>query len=315
MSKLDEKKIIEIFQKRLVGDFVGEDVEIFHLGKNFGVIKTDTLVQSTDVPPQMSPEQIARKSIVAPLSDFASKGVKPKHGIISVSLPKNYPKTKLVRLAKGFQTTSKLFGVKILGGDTNEAKEIVISVMLFGIAKKIIPRGGAKLGDVIITTGNFGKTSAGLSILLNKKKSQGKFKKNSIESVLLPKPRLEFGVLASKYLNSSMDSSDGLSTTLTEMAKSSKKKFIITHIPKEDGLDEFAKINHKNVTDLVFNGGEEYEIVATVPSKNIPSLKKIAKKCKINLIQIGHVKNGSGVFLETDKTVRIRDKGWKHFRN
>ena len=107
----------------------------------------------------------------------------------------------------------------------------------------------------------------------------------------------------------------GLLTNLPGLAKSSKEKFIITHIPKEDGLDEFAKINHKSVTDLVFNGGEEYEIVATVPSKNIPSLKKIAKKCKINLIQIGHVKNGSGVFLETDKTVRIRDKGWKHFRN
>lgn len=316
MSKLDEKKIIAIFQKKLTGDFVDEDVEVFRLGKNFGVIKTDTLVQSTDVPHQMNPEQIARKSIVAPLSDFASKGVKPKHGIISVSLPKNYPKAKLVRLAKGFQVASKQFGVKILGGDTNEAKEVVISVMLFGVAKKIIPRGGAKAGDTIITTDNFGKTSSGLSILLHKKKSHGKFKKNAIESVLLPKPRLEFGVLASKYLNSSMDSSDGLSTTLTEMAKSSKKKFIITHVPKEDGLDKFAKENRKDAIDLVFNGGEEYEIVATIPPKNIPKIKKIAKKCKINLVQIGHVKNGSGVFLEKDgKTSKIKDEGWKHFKN
>ena len=60
MTRLDEKKIIAIFQKNLVK--ANEDVEIFRLGKNFGVIKTDTLVQSTDVPPQMSPEQIARKS-------------------------------------------------------------------------------------------------------------------------------------------------------------------------------------------------------------------------------------------------------------
>ena len=314
MSKLDEKKIIAIFQKKIVENFVGEDVEIFRLGKNFGVIKTDTLVQSTDVPPQMSPEQIARKSIVGPLSDFASKGVKPKHGIISMSLPKNYPKAKIVRLARGFHTASKQFGVKILGGDTNEAKEIVISVMLFGVAKQIVPRGGAKKGDIIVTTGTFGKTGAGLDILLHRKRSHGKFKKDAIESVLLPKPRLEFGILASKYLRSSMDSSDGLSTTLTEMAKSSKKKFIITNIPKENGLEEFAKNNKRSSADLVFNSGEEYEIVATVSPKNISKITKIAKTCKINLIQIGHVQNGKDVFVQSGiKTVKLNDGGWRHF--
>jgi len=312
MTRLDEKKIIAIFQKNLVK--ANEDVEIFRLGKNFGVIKTDTLVQSTDIPPQMSPEQIARKSMVAPLSDFASKGVKPKHGIISVSLPRNYPRKNMIRLARGFRQSSKQFGVKILGGDTNEAKEIVISVMLFGIAKKITPRNGAKSGDIIITTGKFGKTGAGLAILLQKSRSHGKFRKNAIDSVFLPKPQLEFGILASKYLNSSMDSSDGLSTTLAEIASASKKKLIIDAIPKQDGLDEFTKQNRRNTLDLVFNSGEEYEIVATTLPKNIPKLQKLAKKCKINLIQIGYVQGGKGVFMQSGKKLTpIRSKGWLHF--
>ena len=314
MNKLDERKIIDIFQKNLVKDSHHEDVEIFRLGKKFGVIKTDTLVESTDVPPQMRPEQIARKSMVAPLSDFASKGVKPKHGIISVSLPRDYPRSKLISLARGFKDASKQFGVKILGGDTNEAKEIVISVMLFGIASRITARSGAKQGDIIVTTGNFGRTSAGLSILLHKNRSHGKFRKLAINSVLLPKPRLEFGVLAAKYFSSSMDSSDGLSTTLTQMSASSKKKFIITQIPKDAELDEFAKTNHLNTVDLVFNGGEEYEIVATVPPKNIEKIKNIAKAKKINLVQIGHVENGKGVFFQHGKKqTRIKDKGWIHF--
>jgi thiamine-monophosphate kinase len=312
MTKLDEKKIISILQKNLVS--TNEDVEIFRLGKNFGVIKTDTLVQSTDVPPQMSPEQIARKSMVAPLSDFASKGVKPKHGIISVSLPRNYPRTKLVRLASGFREASRQFGVKILGGDTNEAKEIVISVMLFGVAKKITPRSGAKTGDIIVTTGKFGKTGAGLGILLKKNRSSGKFRKDAINSVLEPRPQLKFGVLASKYLNSSMDSSDGLSTTLIELASASKKKFVISTIPKENGLDEFARANKKDSLDLAFNSGEEYEIVTTVSQKNLPRLEKIAKKCKISLIQIGHVQSGKGVFLQSGKKqIPIKNKGWRHF--
>jgi thiamine-monophosphate kinase len=312
MTKLDEKKIISILQKNLVS--TNEDVEIFRLDKSFGVIKTDTLVQSTDVPPQMSPEQIARKSMIAPLSDFASKGVKPKHGIISVSLPRNYPRTKLVRLASGFREASRQFGVKILGGDTNEAKEIVISVMLFGVAKKITPRSGAKTGDIIVTTGKFGKTGAGLGILLKKNRASGKFRKDAINSVLEPRPQLKFGVLASRYLNSSMDSSDGLSTTLIELAGASKKKFIISTIPKENELDEFARANKKASLDLVFNSGEEYEIVATVSQKNLPRLEKIAKKCKISLIQIGHVQSGKGVFLQSGrKQIPIKNKGWLHF--
>jgi thiamine-monophosphate kinase len=314
MNRLDEKKIIDIFQKKLVGSSHSEDVEIFRLGKNFGVIKTDTLVQSTDVPPQMTPKQIARKSMVASLSDFASKGIRPKHGIISISLPRNYSRSKLVDLARGFRSASKQFGVKILGGDTNEAKEIVISVMLFGVAKKIIPRNGAKAGYIIVTTGSFGKTSAGLGILLHKNKSSGKFRKTAIDSVLLPNPRMEFGVRASKYLGSAMDSSDGLSTTLTEMADTSKKKFVITNVPKENGVDEFAKTNNLNAIDLVFNGGEEYEIVATVSPKNISKLEKIAKSCKINLIRIGYVHNGKGVFLQSNKKqTKIKNKGWRHF--
>jgi thiamine-monophosphate kinase len=312
MTRLDEKKIIAIFQKNL--GKANEDVEIFRLGKNFGVIKTDTLVQSTDVPPQMSPEQIARKSMVSALSDFASKGVKPKHGIISVSLPRNYSRKNMLRLASGFRQASKQFGVKILGGDTNEAKEIVISVMLFGVAKKIAPRSGAKSGDVIITTGKFGKTGAGLGILLHKDRSHGKFRKDVIDSVLLPKPQLKFGILSSKYLNSSMDSSDGLSTTLAEMSDASKKKFIINAIPKQDGLDEFAKQNRRNALDLVFNSGEEYEIVATTAPKNIPRLEKIAKKCKCDLIQIGYVQGGKGVFMQSSKKLApVKNKGWRHF--
>jgi thiamine-monophosphate kinase len=262
----------------------------------------------------MSPEQIARKSMVAPLSDFASKGVRPKHGIISVSLPRNYPRSKLTRLASGFRQASRQFGVKILGGDTNEAKEIVISVMLFGVAKKITPRSGARTGDIIITTGRFGKTGAGLGILLHKNKSYGKFRKDCIDSALLPKPQLKFGIASSKYLSSSMDSSDGLSTTLTELAISSKKKFIIDTIPKEPGLDEFAKVNRCKTLDLVFNSGEEYEIVATTHPKNIPRLQKIAKKYRINLIQIGLVQSGRGVFLQSDKKqTPIKNKGWRHF--
>jgi thiamine-monophosphate kinase len=317
MTKLDERQIIKIFQRNFSGKkFVSEDVEVFRIGKKFGVIKTDTLVESTDVPPGMSPAQIARKSIVAPVSDFAAKGVRPIYCVVSVSLPRNYSKSKVLQLASGLKNASREFGFRILGGDTNEGKELVISATLFGLAKKIARRAGAKVGDHIIVTGPFGRTSAGLKIVLHGKKASAGFKKLAKKAVFLPTPRLSFGASAATHMTSAMDSSDGLSTTLNEMAKQSNKKFVITQIPKDDKIDSFAKDNKLDLIDLVFNGGEEYEIVATAPPKDLDRIKKIARIKKIRLICIGRVQKGAGVFLQKkQKLVKIRDRGWLHFTN
>lgn len=315
MTKLNERQIIKIFEKAF-GKKFDEDVEVFKIGGKFGVIKIDTLVASTDIPPKMKIQDIARKSIVSSVSDFASKGVLPKYGIISISIPGKLSKSEIVKLCRGFKVASKEFGFKILGGDTNQSKEIVISCVLFGTSNKITPRNGARLGDVIITTGPFGLTAAGLHILMNKAKSKCLFKKKAVQAVFHPLPHLAFGSKASKLLTSSMDSSDGLSSCLVELARQSKKKFIITKIPAAEGTLEFARANKLSFMDLVFNGGEEYEIVATTPKKNLPLLKKIAKAQRLNLVEIGFVQKGSGVFVQkADRLNRLSDLGWVHFRN
>ena len=89
MSKLSEKKIIELFQNRLGNaSFVPEDVESFKIGKEQLIVKIDTFVESTDLPPRMKLQDAARKSIVSCVSDFAAKGVRPVFGIVSLTIPK-----------------------------------------------------------------------------------------------------------------------------------------------------------------------------------------------------------------------------------
>ena len=317
MTRLDEKEIIKIFQQSFGNKkFVSEDVEVFKIGKNFGVIKIDTLIESTDIPPQISLSEVARKSIVACISDFAAKGVRPLYSIISISIPRRYSRIKLKEIAKGFRDVSKEFGFKILGGDTNEGKELVISVSFFGISKKISYRKGAKNGDSIIVTGQFGNTAAGLHLLLNGGTAGKEFVRKAKTAVFHSVPKLDFGISASKYFSSSMDSSDGLSTTLVEMALQSKKKFVITNLPIDIELEKFAKKNKLSMLDLVFNGGEEYEIVGTTSPKNLEKIKQIARTYKVSLIEIGKVKNGCGVFLKDKSNDRkIKSTGWLHFRN
>jgi len=316
MSKLNEKKIINLFQNRLGNaGFVPEDVEFFKIGKNNLVTKVDTLVESTDIPPGMKLDDVARKSVVSCVSDFAAKGVKPIFGIISLTIPKRFSKLNIESLAKGFQKATKEFQVKILGGDTNEGKELVINFSLFGVSEKIVKRSGAKTNHVIITTGPFGYSAAGLSILLKNKKCSKKFKVKAKKAVFKPNCRLMFGLKNKNYFSSSMDSSDGLSTTLNEMSIQSKKRFVITKMPSENDVFGFASSNRLNANDLIFNGGEEYEIVATISTSNLPKIKKYAKRNQLKLYEIGYVTRGKGVFYKKDgKLVRIKDEGWQHLQ-
>ncbi len=318
MKNFDESDIIKIFQSKLGNKkFVSEDVEIFNLGKIKLVTKIDTLVESTDIPPKMRLEDAARKSIVACVSDFASKGIKPKYGIISINLPKTIPNAKIKEIATGFRKACQEYNLSILGGDTNEGKEIVFNVCIFGNTHdNIIKRRGAKKGDAIFVTGPFGHTSVGLKVILGEYKGKGKFIKKALKSVIKPKTRLNFGIKNKKYFSSSMDSSDGLSTTLNEMSKQSKKKFIINHIPGTRDLQTFAKSQKLNLIDLIFHGGEEYEFVFTVSQKNKQRIKKNAKLLKTPIIEIGQVTIGKGVFLHHDSNdmICLKDLGWKHFR-
>ncbi len=317
MNKLDESEIIKIFQRELGNKkFVSEDVEMFSIGNNKIVAKVDTLVQSTDIPKQMSLSDAARKSIVASISDFAAKGVKPEFGIISVNLPATISRSEIKQISKGIRTASKEFCIKILGGDTNEGKEIVFHACIFGKTDKIVTRGGAKVGDIIFVTGPFGYTAAGLKILLQDKKGEKKFVNKALKSVLKPKAQIKFGLQSRKYLSSSMDSSDGLSTTLNQMSTQSNKKFVIVKIPTLNDLYDFARKNKLDPKDLVFNGGEEYEIVFTVSKRSKSQILNLASKIKIPIIEIGYVTKGKGAYIkENQKLVKIEDRGWHHFKS
>jgi thiamine-monophosphate kinase len=316
MTKLDENKIIDLFQTKLGNKkFISEDVEIFTLGKTKIIAKTDTMVQSTDIPQKMKLSDAARKSIIACVSDFASKGIKPKYGMISINLPKSISRTEINNIANGFKKACKEYEISIIGGDTNEGKEIVFNVCIFGNSNKIVTRKGSYEGDLIFTTGPFGYTSLGLDILLKNKKKKNELIKKSLKSVTNPKPRLNYGVKNKKYFTSSMDSSDGLSTTLNEMSKQSKKKFIINKIPSNKDLETYLKKQKLNLNSAVFHGGEEYEFVFTIPLKYKKIIIKNAKLLKTPIIEIGYVTLGKGVYLEKNgKKTILKDLGWKHFK-
>jgi thiamine-monophosphate kinase len=322
MIKLDEKQIIRIFVNKL-GISNLDDVVVLDKGI---VIKSDMLVESTDVPPGMEAWQTARKSVVSCVSDLAAKGVRPYAAVISLGIPNSssMQQQDIEGLAEGFAIASKEFGVKIVGGDTNEAGELIIDCTIIGFPRFKVPtRSGAKPGDYVVVSGLFGFAPAGLSILLQKKAATMKeddhnddsnsiFRKKAVKSVLEPCPRQRFGLALAKYFSSSIDSSDGLAVSLYELASQGEDVDItIYSIPVVSGLDKFARDNNLDTHELLFHGGEEYEIVATISDTKIRQAEAAAKRAGVDLYVIGRVQKGSGKVSVQDRM--LENRGYMHF--
>ncbi len=153
---LDEESIIKILWERFGKSSIGRDPFDDDAawvknqpGKKFLVGKADMFVASTDAPPQMGPAQMARKSIVACVSDLAAKGVHPKYCLVSLGLPNKLATRSFVTsLASGFAYAETEYSLKIIGGDTNATSDdAVIDCSIFGFANSLISRRGAKAGD------------------------------------------------------------------------------------------------------------------------------------------------------------------------
>lgn len=307
---IDENEVIKIILTTVLGDKtskIGDDVAISD--QNL-IIKTDMLVSTTDVPKQMNLTQASKKAVAMCVSDFAAKGVKPVGFLVSLGIPRGTTKEQIKEIALGLKEASLKWGLKLYGGDTNLSKELIISCTMFGFSDKIVTRDGAKPGEVVVTNGYFGYTASGLKILMNKVKYTNDFGKKAISSVLNPEPRLNDGLILSRYLTSSIDSSDGLSISLHTLSRMSGVKIVINKKPTNDDVYEFASLNGINVDELVFFGGEEYLIVGTMRKNEFRKARKEIEENGGILLKIGYTTRGLGVEVKDGKRGILPEIGW-----
>ncbi len=313
MGSMDEYEIIALLTKtagRLPPGYspIGDDVA--SLGTSAGrlVLKADMLVRRTDVPPGMTWRQVGRKAVAMCVSDFASKGVRPTAFMVSLGIPRKTRPGEIRSLASGFGDGMEEWGPRLVGGDTNEADDLIVDCILVGFAERYVERRGALPGDLVVVTGDFGTASAGLKILLDKARCGPKFRKAALKSVYLPAPRLELGVALRGLLSSAMDSSDGLAICLHTLADASGMGIRLDSLPYGKELERFASLNNYRLEELVLFGGEEYEIVGTVPKDKLEDAVKVAGSLRSELRIIGEVTQGRGVMTHDGKPVK--KKGW-----
>jgi thiamine-monophosphate kinase len=320
VRELGERKIIDIILKCLepMPDMpiaFGDDVSAVSIGQGkLAVIKSDMLVGKTDVPAGMSLWQAARKAVIMNVSDFAAKGVKPIGLLASIGVPRNFTESDIKQIGEGLNAGAREYDAYILGGDTNEASDLIISCVAFGVSeqRRLMLRSGAKPGDIVAVTGVFGKTAAGLKILLQKFSAESKLKKILVDAVLMPHARLKEGLALAQTgaATASIDSSDGLAWSLHEISKASNVGFLIDKIPIAEEAKRFAEKHDLSPVELCFYGGEEYELVVTIKPESWEEAKRAA-----SLIKIGLVTEEKTLVLEEEgERIPIEPRGWEHFK-
>ncbi len=279
--------------------------------QRFVISKADMLVADTDTPPQMTPKQIGSKAIMGPVSDFAAKGVRPSFCVISLAIPKTNATYSFIRsLAQGFNTACKNYRLKVISGDTSGSKSgLIIDVTIFGFANSFVNRRGAMPNQIVGVSGDFGLQSSGLAMLLGRAQSEDKnFRTRAKQSVLEPKARLDLGLRVSKYLSSSIDSSDGLALSLYHLAESSRVDLQLDSLPIADGVERFAASNKLHPSDLVLFGGEEYELVMTFRSEYMDTLQRLGV-IPIGRTTVARYSSHPRVYFNSKEIPR---KGWIH---
>ena len=251
-----------------------DDVMALSLGDGRAVVlNTDMLVWSTDVPRGMTHRQAARKAVVMNFSDLGAKGVRPAAFLSNIAIPRDVSVENVEELAKGFEEGAREYGGYVIGGDTNEADDIIISGVAVGVADEgaLIKREGASPGDVLATTGYFGDTAAAFKMLLEGCEAPKEVEESLLASVFSPRARVEEGVALaeSRAATSCIDSSDGLARSLYDLSRSSGLGFTLHKIPVSQGARMFAEHNDLDPVALALYGGEEYELVFTVPPERL----------------------------------------------
>jgi thiamine-monophosphate kinase len=284
------------------------------------VINTDMLVWSTDVPEGMTPFQAARKAVVMNISDLAAKGVKPIAFMPSLAIPSDYGVKDAEELVKGFEAGARMYESYVVGGDTNEACDVIISGLALGVtdSKSIMKRdNGVKPGHKLAVTGEFGLTSAGFKHLLEGTPLPEALRDLILDSIYLPNARVKEGLAlaGTGCVTSCMDSSDGLSVSLYDLMRSSGYGFKLDSIPVHSTAEKFAVYNDLEPNELALFGGEEYELVFTYSPRDRGKIATALEGVGCELITIGTVTKDESIVYEREGSVTpIIKGGWDHFK-
>lgn len=255
-----------------------------------------------------TPEQLGRRALVANLSDIAAMGGRPRFALVSLGLETDTDVAIVDSFYRGLTAEASRWGVILVGGDTIRSPEgIIIAITVLGEVKpgRAVRRDGARLGDLLLVTGDLGGSTAGLATFISETSPLSGLNARYVREVrtrhLEPEPRLrEAEIIAAGGATSMIDVSDGLANEANHLARQSGVSIVIDveSIPISEATRAVARAYNHDPVDWALNGGEDYELLFTAPLECVSTLADTVRtKTGTSISIIGRVEQGKGCWL------------------
>jgi thiamine-monophosphate kinase len=315
-----EFDFIENLRQRYNLKAVGDDCAVLpQSGEVDLVITADLLVEDIDFRLEWTtPEMLGHKALAVSVSDVAAMGGLPKWSLTSIGVPEKLWNSEFIdRFYKGWHSLADALDVALIGGDVSRTPDrfVIDSVVGGNVPKgKAILRSGAKPGDAIFVTGRLGGAAGGLRLLEQgvRLNDCADWQRRLIRRQIAPLPRVAEGsaLLEGGLASAMIDLSDGLSSDLHHICGSSGvgAEIDAAAIPIDDDLRQFT-VSSEQRLDFALNGGEDFELLFTVPQEKIPALNSG------QLFRIGIVTANIGIVELTTATGKaiLPSTGYRHF--
>jgi thiamine-monophosphate kinase len=296
---------------------VGDDAAILRAPDDADLAAAvDTIVCGRHFPEGSEARSIGHRALAVNLSDLAAMGARPAWALLALTLPQADPDW-LEGFARGFGDLARAHEVMLVGGDTT-AGPLAVSVQIIGHVPRgaALRRGGGREGDLLAVTGTIGDAGAGLALATGALATDDAAAAGELRRRFeYPTPRVEFGMAARGLASAAMDLSDGLAGDLPKLAAASGTGALVdvARLPLSRALTAVA--GAQSARDFALGGGDDYELLVTVPPAHFDALAARAKALNLTLTAIGELRRGNDVqWVLEGRPYVPAVAGYSHFR-
>ena len=288
------------------------------------VLKTDPIAEGVHFLPDALPADVGWKALAVNLSDLAAKGAVPCAYLLALSFPAAPRRSWVVDFAVGLREAQERFGCHLLGGDTDRRPgPLTISVTAIGTVPRgqLVRRATARGGDGLFVSGTLG--DAALGLLLAKEPARAAawdlapaMLEHLASRYRRPQPRLALAGVLRAHASAAMDLSDGLAKDLGRMCKVSGcgARVRLGDLPLSASAAKVVAAEPRQ-HQAVLAGGDDYEILASVPPPNEAAFRQAAGAAGVAVTRIGAMTDKTEVSIEglDGRAVALLQAGWDHF--